>query len=112
MRSIFFADPASGSGAFLTPGSGIGKKMRIQIRNEQPGHISESLETIFGLKYLNFYLMRIRDPGCRKFGSGINIPDPQHCIFIQLNKNIKICEELLQARMMKGVLSCFYSTCN
>ncbi len=22
--------------------------------------------------------MRIRDPGWKKFGSGINIPDPQH----------------------------------
>ncbi len=33
---------------------------------------------LFGLKYLNS-LMRIRDPGWKKFGSGINIPDPQHC---------------------------------
>jgi hypothetical protein len=23
--------------------------------------------------------IRIRDPGWKKFGSGINIPDPQHC---------------------------------
>jgi hypothetical protein len=23
--------------------------------------------------------MLIRDPGWKKFGSGINIPDPQHC---------------------------------
>jgi len=23
--------------------------------------------------------MRIRDPGWKKVGSGINIPDPQHC---------------------------------
>jgi hypothetical protein len=55
----------------LTPGSGI--------RDEQPG-ISESLETIFGRKYLNS-LMRIRiresgifltlDPGWKKFGFGI-----------------------------------------
>jgi hypothetical protein len=45
-----------------------------------PNHISESIETIFWLKilYLNS-LMRIRDPGWKKFGSGINIPDPQHC---------------------------------
>jgi hypothetical protein len=35
-----------------------------------PDHISESLETIFGLNYLNS-LMRIRDPGLKKFGSGI-----------------------------------------
>jgi hypothetical protein len=44
---------------------------------------SESLETIFGgLKYLNS-LRRIRDgkhldPWWKKFGSGNNIPDPQH----------------------------------
>jgi hypothetical protein len=42
-----------------------------------PGHISESLETIFGIEYLNS-LMRIRDG--KKFGSGINIPDPKHWI--------------------------------
>jgi hypothetical protein len=40
-----------------------------------PGHISESLETIFGLKYLNS-LMRIRDPGWKKFGSGIRDKHP------------------------------------
>ncbi len=44
------ADP--GSGAFLTPGSGIGKKNRIQdagsgSRMINPSHISESLETNF-----------------------------------------------------------------
>ncbi len=35
-------------------------------------HISESLETIFGLKYFNF-LMQIRDPESEmaKFGSGM-----------------------------------------
>jgi hypothetical protein len=39
-----------------------------------PDHISESLETIFpGLKYLISF-MRIRDPGWKKFGSGINTP--------------------------------------
>ncbi len=56
-----------------------------------PDHISESLETIFWVKYLNF-LMRIQDPewkkfgsypGWEKFGSGINIPDPQH-YYLQL----------------------------
>jgi hypothetical protein len=61
----------------------------------KPDHISESLETISWVKYLNS-VMRIRDrknsdPGWKKFGSGmekirirdpefgINIPDPQHC---------------------------------
>ncbi len=43
-----------------------------------PDHISESLETIFGLKYLNSFI-RIRDRE-KKFGSGIFIPDPQHCL--------------------------------
>jgi hypothetical protein len=53
----------------------MGKKSRSGsgIRDENPDHISESLETI----YLNS-LMRIRDPGWKKSGSGINIPDPQH----------------------------------
>jgi hypothetical protein len=54
-----------------------------------PDTFPRALETIFlGLKYLNS-LMRIRDPGWKKLGSGmekqkvrsgirINIPDPQH----------------------------------
>jgi hypothetical protein len=50
-----------------------------------PDHISESLKNNFCVKILKFFLMWIRDPGCKKFGSGmekvgsgINIPDPQH----------------------------------
>jgi hypothetical protein len=40
-------------------------------RINKPDHISESLETIFWVKkYLNS-LMRIRDPGWKKFGSGM-----------------------------------------
>jgi hypothetical protein len=45
------ADPDPGSGAFLTPGSGVGKKSdpdpasRSGMNN--PDHISERLETIF-----------------------------------------------------------------
>jgi hypothetical protein len=38
-------------------------------------HISESLETIFGVKILKFF---DAVPGWKKFGSGINIP--QHCL--------------------------------
>ncbi len=47
----------------------------------------ECLETIFGVKILNFFeadpgsgmgQIRIRDPGWKKLGSGINIPDPQY----------------------------------
>ncbi len=45
-----------------------------------PDHISESLETIYWALMLKFYsLMRIRDPGWKKFRSWINIPDPQLC---------------------------------
>ncbi len=52
-------------------------------------HISESLETIFSVKILKFFDADA-DPnrsgnlvdsgsGMEKFGSEINIPDPQHC---------------------------------
>jgi hypothetical protein len=62
----------------------MGKKSGSGSGMNNPNHIPESLETIFwGLKYLNS-LMRIRNPGWKKlgsgmekFGSGINIPDPQ-----------------------------------
>ncbi len=65
------ADP--GSGAFLTPGSRMGKKSGsgTGIRDKQPGSYYQELRNnFFGLKYLNS-LMRIRDPGWEKFGSGI-----------------------------------------
>jgi hypothetical protein len=65
----------------------MGKKKRI--RDEQPRSYFLELRNHFdGLKYLNS-LMRIRDPGWKKVGSGIrdgkksdpgsgiNIPDPQ-----------------------------------
>jgi hypothetical protein len=39
-------------------------------------HIPESLEPIFWVKILEFFGV---DPGWKKFGSGINISDPQHC---------------------------------
>jgi hypothetical protein len=63
----------------------MGKKSGSGSGMNNPDHIYESLETIFiflGLKYLNS-LMRIwdgkyADLGWKKFGSGINIPDPQH----------------------------------
>jgi hypothetical protein len=42
-----------------------------------PDHISESLETIFWIKILKFFDADA-DPGWKKFGSGIKIPDPQH----------------------------------
>jgi hypothetical protein len=73
MRSV--ADPDPGWG-------------ELRIRDEQPGSYFRKLRNhFFGLKYLNS-LMRIldgkieseiRDPRWKKVGSGINIPDPQHC---------------------------------
>ncbi len=82
----------TGSGAFLTPGSGIRDGWKVRILD--PGWTTRILFPracipFFGLKYLNSY-MRIRDPGWKRFGSGIrdgkrsdpgsgNIPDPQHC---------------------------------
>ncbi len=92
------ADPDPGSGAFLTLGSGMGRKSASGsgIRDEQPGsYFLELRNHFFGLKYLNS-LMRIRDgnssdPGSgmetvrirdgKKSdpGSGINFSDPQHC---------------------------------
>jgi hypothetical protein len=44
------ADPDPGSGAFLTPGSGLGKKSRSGSGMNIPDLISESLETIFWVK--------------------------------------------------------------
>jgi hypothetical protein len=48
-------------------------------------NLSESLETILWVKILKFYdtvpgsgIFLTLDPGWKKFGSGINIQDPQH----------------------------------
>jgi hypothetical protein len=46
--SVAYPDP--GSGAFLNPGSGMGKKVSSGSEINIPDHISESLETIFGVK--------------------------------------------------------------
>ncbi len=84
--SVAESDP--GSGALLTLGSGMGKKSRSGSGMNIPDHSSESLETIYGIKIIEF-LDADPDPGnlfdldpgsgMKKFGSGINIPDPQHC---------------------------------
>jgi hypothetical protein len=66
---ISVADP--GSGTFLTPGSGMGKKSGSGMNN--PYHISESLETIFGVKILKFFEAH---PGWKKFESGIRDKHP------------------------------------
>jgi hypothetical protein len=48
----------------------MGKKSRSGPGMNNPNHISESLEIIFGLKLSNS-LTGIRDPGNKKFGSGM-----------------------------------------
>jgi hypothetical protein len=64
----------SGSGAFLTTGSWMGKKIgsRIRIRDEQPGSYFPELRNNFWVKILKFFgtdpgtgvgKVRIRDPG-------------------------------------------------
>jgi hypothetical protein len=76
------ADPDPESGVFLTPRSGIrdGLKIMIRIPDEQPvSYFRELRNNFYGLKYLNS-LMRIRDRKNSDPGSGINIPNPQHCI--------------------------------
>jgi hypothetical protein len=66
-------------------GSGFGIRCLLDPWIQEPGwvlnipdHISESFETSFGLKILKFF---DADPGWKNSdtGSGINIPDPQHC---------------------------------
>jgi hypothetical protein len=58
----------------------------------KPVYISESLETIFWVKILEFF---DADPGCKNFGSGINIPDPQHCyiqpLFLTFSAGLRYC---------------------
>jgi hypothetical protein len=72
--------PDPGTGAFLTPGYGIRDQGSEMGKNQDPdpksgsgmnnpAQVSESLETIFLVKFSNS-LMRIRDPGIKKFGSG------------------------------------------
>jgi hypothetical protein len=55
-----------------------------------PDHISERLETIFWVKILKLFdadpdpgsgTFLTRDPVWKKFGSKINIPDPQHLMY-------------------------------
>jgi hypothetical protein len=84
--SYIDADPDPGSGAFLTPGSGMSKKIRdpdpgFGSGMNNPDHISESLETIFWAKILKFFNS---DPGSgiwdgknSDLGSGRDIPDLQ-----------------------------------
>jgi hypothetical protein len=67
--TVSVADP--GSGAFLTPGSGMGERSGSGIQDENPGSYFWVLRNhFFGLKFLNS-LRRIWDPGWKKLGSGM-----------------------------------------
>ncbi len=90
ITQCFFADPDPGSGAFLIPRSGMGKKSISGSGMIILDHISESLETIIWVQNSKFFygdpdtgsgIFLTLDPGYgrEKFGSGINISDPQHC---------------------------------
>jgi hypothetical protein len=63
------ADPDPESGAFLTPGSGFGMGNKSGSGSEMnnPDHISESLETIFWVKFFDADC----GSGMEKFGYGI-----------------------------------------
>jgi hypothetical protein len=69
----------------------MGRKSASGSGMNNPDHIFKSWETIFfifwGVKILKIFdedpgsgmeTVRIQDPGWKKVGSGINIPDPQH----------------------------------
>ncbi len=97
-RCAVLRNPDTGSGVFLNPGSGIPdrEKVRIWIRDEQPGSYFIERRNRFLGKILKFFdadpgygmeTIRIRDGTIRiRDGksrirdpkSGINIPDPQH----------------------------------
>jgi hypothetical protein len=51
----------------------MGKKSGAGSGMNNPDHISESLETFFGVKILKFF---DADPGCNKFRSGIRDKHP------------------------------------
>jgi hypothetical protein len=64
------ADPDPVPFLLLDPGSGMGKESRSGSGMNIP---DQSLETIFWVKILKLF---DADPEWKKFGSGINIPDP------------------------------------
>jgi hypothetical protein len=51
--------------------------LRIQIRDEKTGSYFLKLRNhFFGVTVIKFF---VADPGWKRIGPGINIPDPQHC---------------------------------
>jgi hypothetical protein len=97
------------------------KKIRIPIRDEQTGSYLRELKTIFGIKYLNSFVrirdqgwekIRIRDQGWEKFGSGIKIPDPQHCsVPNKYNTELQTIFNLLCSRQKRTFLICGQTVC-
>jgi hypothetical protein len=55
-----------------------GSKIRIRIRDEPPGSYFRELRNNF-LGYILQFFDADPGSGMEKLGSGINIPDPQHC---------------------------------
>jgi hypothetical protein len=83
---FFFLIPSvedPGSAAFLTPGSGMGKKLGSGYGMNSTDQISESLETIYWDKMLKFF----DAAGSRM--EKIWIRDPQHCLY--LNTTPSLC---------------------
>ncbi len=93
------ADPGSGMGCLFDPLIPDSGWVKSQDPDPGPGWTTRILfprakNPFFGLKFLNS-LMQIRDPGWKQFGSGIldeksrirepgsgiNIPDPQYCLW-------------------------------
>ncbi len=70
MKNLSVADP--GSGAFFTPGSGMGKK-----RGSGSGMNNPDRSPIFSVKMLKLFFDT--DPGSGVEKIRINIPDTQHC---------------------------------
>jgi hypothetical protein len=69
------ADP--GCVAFLIPGSEMGKKSRSGSGMSIPDHNFRELRNYFLVKNTKIFDADA-ESGMEKFGSGINIPDPQH----------------------------------
>ncbi len=107
------SDPACHTNTVPDPDRAV---LRIQIRDSgwvqdpDPGsgmnipyHSSENLEIIFGVKILKFFdadadsgIFLALHPGWKKFGSGINFPDPQHWeILLPKNMRIRIRRNLI-----------------
>jgi hypothetical protein len=65
---------------------------RSGIRKNIPDYFSKSLLTVFRVKNTEIFsrgsgsgIRNLFDPGFEMFGSGKNIPDPQHCPRIFIN---------------------------